>query len=93
MKGSRRIKRRLGIGGLGWLVDKPNGWGQQRLRTKRNEAVLGNIKGPPMAKVEDVCGALGVKTTPGGWAGTDCWGPLSIMEISLIFILSPKANH
>lgn len=61
MKGSRRIKRRLGIGGLGWFVDKPNGWGQQRLRTKRNEAVLGNIKGPPMAKVEDVCGALGVK--------------------------------
>lgn len=41
---------------------------RQGLRTKRNEAVFGNIKGLIVAKVEGVCGALGVKMTPKGWA-------------------------
>lgn len=45
---------------------------RQSLRTKRNEAVFGNIKGLTVAKVEGVCGAWGVKMTPEGWAGTDC---------------------
>lgn len=45
---------------------------RQRLRTKRNEAVFGNIKGLTVVKVGGVCGALGIKMTPEGWAGTDC---------------------